>query len=88
MRLLSVAVALFAFSSSALAECKTGTPDCNPDVFLHPLPGDADGDAGDPSLYADPALAPSEADGEVLAPTHEQEDTPDIDPGVLEVPPD
>ncbi len=88
MRLLSVAVTLFAFSSPALAECEAGTPDCNPDVFLHPLPGDGNGDAGDPSLYADPALAPSEAGGEALAPTHEQEDTPDIDPGVLTMPPE
>jgi hypothetical protein len=88
MRLLSVAVVLCGFSSPALAECETGTPGCNPDVFIHPLPGDASGDADDPSLYADPALAPSEDDGEVLAPTHEQEDTPDIDPGVLTMPPE
>ena len=88
MRLLGVAVVLCAFASPALAACESGTPDCNPDVFIHPLPGDASGDADDPSLYADPAFAPSEDDGEVQAPTHEQEDTPDIDPGVLTIPPE
>lgn len=84
--MLGAAVALCGLASPAHAECETGTPDCQPDILLHPLPGDANQETDDPSLYADPALAPSEDDGEALAPTHEQEDTPDIDPGVLTVP--
>ena len=86
MRLLSTVIVLCGLASPALAECETGTPDCNPDILIHPLPDDANAQTDDPSLYADPALAPSEDDGEALAPTHEEEDTPDIDPGVLTVP--
>jgi len=87
MRLLSTLIVLGSLASPAFAECEPGTPDC-PDVLIHPLPADANRQTDDPSLYTDPALAPSEDDGEALAPTHEQEDTPDTDPGVLTVPPD
>lgn len=37
MRLLSVAIVLCGFASSALAECEIGKPDCNADVLIHPL---------------------------------------------------
>ena len=85
MRLLSTLIVLSCLASPAFADCEPGTPDC-PDILLHPLSDDAIPQTDDPSLYADPALAPSEDNGEALAPTHEQEDTPDIDPGVLTVP--
>jgi hypothetical protein len=85
MRLLSTLIVLSSLASPAFAECEPGTPDC-PDILIHPLSDDANRQTDDPSLYADPAVAPSEDDGEALAPTREQEDTPDIDPGVLTVP--
>jgi hypothetical protein len=82
MKLLCAVVVLFGLTSSAFAQCETGTPGCNPDNLNDPLP------AGDPSLYADPAMAPSEADGEELAPTVEDDDTPDIDPDTFNLPPE
>jgi hypothetical protein len=94
MKLLCAVAVLLGLTSSAFAQCETGTPGCssdnpnednymNDDNYLNdPLP------AGDPSLYADPAMAPSEADGEGLAPTVEDDDTPDIDPDTFNLPPD
>jgi hypothetical protein len=88
MRLLCAVVVLLGLTSSAFAQCETGTTGCSPDnlnedkILNDPLP------AGDPSLYADPAMAPSEDDGEGLAPTAEDDDTPDIDPDTINLPPD
>jgi hypothetical protein len=92
VRLMSAVILLCSLASPAFAECETGAADCNDDVLLHPLPSDNNGGdskkADDPSLYADPALAPSEDNGRLEAPTNAEEDTPDIDPYTLNPPPE
>jgi hypothetical protein len=103
MRFLSAAVVLGGLASPAFAECvDSATIDCNAaDVLLQPLPGqdnappgqlnlNAPIKPGDPSLYDDPAMAPSDPlmsgqGEEVVAPG---EDTPDIDPYTLAPPPE
>jgi hypothetical protein len=82
VKLLCAVVVLLGLAQPAFAQCEAGTPDCNSDNLNDPVP------AGDPSLYADPAVAPSEDDGEELAPTHADDDTPDIDPDTVNLPPD
>jgi hypothetical protein len=101
MRLLTAVIMLCGLASPAFAECvESATIDCNAaDVLPQPLPGQGDAppghlnlnapiDPGDPSLYADPALAPSDpvlsGQGEaIVAP---EQETPDIDPYALTPP--
>ena len=82
VKLLCAIVVLLSVTSPAFAQCEVGTPGCTSDNLNDPLPAD------DPSVYADPAVAPSEDDGEELAPTHADDDTPDIDPDTINLPPE
>lgn len=104
MRVLTAAILLCGLASPAFAKCvDSATIDCNAaDVLLQPLPGQDNAPVGqldlntpikpgDPSLYADPALAPGDPlmsgqGEEVVGPT--QDDTPDIDPYTLAPPPE
>jgi hypothetical protein len=97
MRMLTATVLLCGLASPAFAECvDSATIDCNAaDVLPQPLPGQENAPLGqlnlnapikpgDPSLYEDPAMAPSDP----IMDAEPANETPDIDPYTLAPPPE